>query len=1199
MGEEPSMSWTPNEPIPDQRSQDSPAIAEFGGLLHLVHLGESANDLWHSWYDGAAWRPNERIIDQQSKSASALAAHGGRLHLVHLGDSENQLWHSTWDGQRWSTNSKIAGEKAHSPVSMVEFGGLLHMVHNGDSSNRLYHLTWDGQSWTQLMQIPGQLSKGAPAVAVFGGLLHLVHQGDSENQLWHSTFDGATWTPNLKIADQLSKSSPSLAVANGLLQLIHLGDTSNSIWHSTFDGTTWAPNVPIPHQLAEEAPALAAYGGRLHMVHTGDSEDTLWHSSSDGVLVNRPTRRVVIVDIDGLRWDSFYRHLKRVRAAGASTETTYRFQLQPGASNDTVLGDGDLDLHSALAELCFGPDNGMVDVRLALSSYPSFTFPTHATMYTGTWPRRHGICGHKFVIRDAPPEWDRHQWDALPRAVSLQGYCTDAEGSWGAFWDHVWGGFDQVSEDDCRNRNRGLNSDLRVDTLFHRVEDAGKRSTAVHAFYHGARKPWEHYGKDQWWHYDSVELRSVKDICSDEDLDQLEVADHGTFAKAEVAVSYMPSTVSVVPPDQNYARSVGLAFTRRDGVAARGWSVQGEPHPDGPPDLMALYMASVDESSHKAGPRQQDTYLAWFDHRLARFVSVLRAADPDVFANTIFAFVADHGHRAITNPPSTPNLSSDNVLLVREELMKIRFGEAETGRFRQLAQAAHLSLSAVYADVLGGQVLAWAEAMNLYIYLRAGSELDTVEVARRLLSIPMNTEPYGALLLIEGRYRFLARGETQPVRLNSPAARRVVVPRLDPPPASTDDIEAVSLDDGSDLRDERELREQLNSPAIFDLLGITRRVAGFGATEHQSMPDIVLLAPEGRSFTSSPSTHGSFAYPTSRIPMVFCGPGIPAGRHTLETADLIDFAPTVLSLLGVSAEGMEGRALVDHEGRPSLVGASASAHGHSDDSDPAGPDTGWVNAAPPPPSPRTVREKQPTPSARVTARPARIRPATRAELHAGLPTYVAARLVQRRRNTEGSEAGAAGATNPSIRRLSVEKTLWARLDHAQVLAAPEARLWIAGTSAASAPRARTELGRHRELDLTEHGSVELGSSDSRGTILVPHELLVLPVEVSLPLLPTWLRAMVGTLRRHSRLGLESSEHGSSVLLSAEDFISLVAGLDRQLDPDPDPEPRPPIFEIARASAAHPGAIEATARLRELLSADRVTRFTLADGGVLA
>ena len=163
------------------------------------------------------------------------------------------------------------------------------------------------------------------------------------------------------------------------------------------------------------------------------------------------------------------------------------------------------------------------------------------------------------------------------------------------------------------------------------------------------------------------------------------------------------------------------------------------------------------------------------------------------------------------------------------------------------------------------------------------------------------------------------------------------------------------------------------------------------------MPDIILLAPEGRSFTSSPSTHGqSFAYPTSRIPMVFCGPGMPAGRQTLDTAGLVDFAPTVLSLLGVSSEGMEGRALVDHEGRAPSVILRSGALDHSDDTDAAEPATASDIVAPAPPASRTVREKRPVPAARVTARPARIRPATEAELQASLPTYVAARLVKAR-----------------------------------------------------------------------------------------------------------------------------------------------------------------------------------------------------------
>ena len=129
-----------------------------------------------------------------------------------------------------------------------------------------------------------------------------------------------------------------------------------------------------------------------------------------------------------------------------------------------------------------------------------------------------------------------------------------------------------------------------------------------------------------------------------------------------------------------------------DGVAASGWSIQGEPHPDGPPDLMALYMASVDECSHRSGPRQQETYMAWFDHRLARFVSVLRAADPDVFANTIFAFVADHGHRAITSALDAGPVLGQRAAGPRgTDAHPLRQGR--DGAHPHIAQANHLSLS--------------------------------------------------------------------------------------------------------------------------------------------------------------------------------------------------------------------------------------------------------------------------------------------------------------------------------------------------------------------------------------------------------------------------------------------------------------------------------------------------------------------------
>jgi hypothetical protein len=85
------MPWTTNVRIPDQASKAAPALAEFAGGLHMVHLGDESNSLWHSVYDGTEWSPNRRIPDQASKRTPALAESGGRLHMVHLGDEQHPL----------------------------------------------------------------------------------------------------------------------------------------------------------------------------------------------------------------------------------------------------------------------------------------------------------------------------------------------------------------------------------------------------------------------------------------------------------------------------------------------------------------------------------------------------------------------------------------------------------------------------------------------------------------------------------------------------------------------------------------------------------------------------------------------------------------------------------------------------------------------------------------------------------------------------------------------------------------------------------------------------------------------------------------------------------------------------------------------------------------------------------------------------
>jgi hypothetical protein len=280
------MPWSPNVAIADQLSKATPALASFDGALHMVHLGDSSNKIWHSVFDGASWSPNVAIPDQLSKAAPALASFDGGLHMVHLGDSSNKIWHSVFDGASWSPNVAIPDQLSKAAPALATHERRLHMVHLGDSSNNIWHSLFDGASWSPNVAIPDRLSKAAPAIASYNGRLRLVHLGDSSNRIWSSEFDGSQWSID-QGTKQFSKVSPALAdyvdtCGHANLHMLHGGDQSNRIWQSEHP-VAWGRNRFIAGQLSKAAVALCAFDARLHVVHLGDSTNRLWHSSYDGL----------------------------------------------------------------------------------------------------------------------------------------------------------------------------------------------------------------------------------------------------------------------------------------------------------------------------------------------------------------------------------------------------------------------------------------------------------------------------------------------------------------------------------------------------------------------------------------------------------------------------------------------------------------------------------------------------------------------------------------------------------------------------------------------------------------------------------------------------------------------------------------------------------------------------------------------------
>ena len=291
-----TRGWTDNIAIADQSSKATPAMAMFDGKLHMVHLGNSSNNIWHTTYDEdtSTWTPNVKISSQSSKASPSLAVFDGKLHMVHLGNSSNNIWHTTHEAGSalgdWAPNIKISDQSSKAPPSLAVFDGKLHMVHLGNTSNNIWHTTYEAGSplgeWAPNAKIPDQTSKAPPSLAVFDGKLQMVHLGNSSNNIWHTTYEAgsalADWAPNAKIPGQTSKAPPSLAEFDGKLHMVHLGNTSNNIWHTNFEADSplgdWVPNVKIPGQTSKVSPSLAVFNGRLHMLHLGNTSNKIWHS---------------------------------------------------------------------------------------------------------------------------------------------------------------------------------------------------------------------------------------------------------------------------------------------------------------------------------------------------------------------------------------------------------------------------------------------------------------------------------------------------------------------------------------------------------------------------------------------------------------------------------------------------------------------------------------------------------------------------------------------------------------------------------------------------------------------------------------------------------------------------------------------------------------------------------------------------------
>jgi len=278
--------WSSPVEIPNQTSKTSPSLAVYNGRLHMLHLGETSNEIWHSIYDGAAWSPNQRI-GAQSAGAVAFAEGGLAVFLdqYQQGDGSYPILYSRYL-PGWTPPSRLPA-----PGSPYGFTGIFPPALTLTPSGWLmvnvaavdltlvygyYAASGQGVQAITIGATPQQGSHASPALAQNGSVTYMAHIGLSSNDIWYSK--GVVKVDDMRVPNQTSKAAPALAFYGGVLHMVHLGNSSNNIWHSTHSDVGWTPDVQIPNQSSAAPPALAAHTDGLHMVYRGESSKRLYHS---------------------------------------------------------------------------------------------------------------------------------------------------------------------------------------------------------------------------------------------------------------------------------------------------------------------------------------------------------------------------------------------------------------------------------------------------------------------------------------------------------------------------------------------------------------------------------------------------------------------------------------------------------------------------------------------------------------------------------------------------------------------------------------------------------------------------------------------------------------------------------------------------------------------------------------------------------
>ena len=349
---------------------------------------------------------------------------------------------------------------------------------------------------------------------------------------------------------------------------------------------------------------------------TNFAQRTYFTSSPNGALQDDSLvigrRRVIIVDIDGLRRDAFYDLLAR---------TPWIIPNMAGIVLGRSEASGSLLGQIPTAPVFTGPNDmnnrGVVDFQQSFQAIgvdkgftvlPSYTFACQASIFTGVQPRRHGILGNEWFDRFGEFEG----YDDFRRGYSRGGVTALNHVSRVYEWGSVAPGPSAPGSGPCTlvlyniaNSPSafgygGLASvDLKQPTIYDALASGGARSLISFNMYTSQRL---------------YHRQPLIDWVRPTDTNACEYIEDPTGLK------YDRSMVDQTIAELGRIRSAGRRF----------------------PEIMTVYFAGHDHQMHELGNDQKGSLRTVTDPQFGRLVNWMSNwVNP---RNILWAFITDHGH---------------------------------------------------------------------------------------------------------------------------------------------------------------------------------------------------------------------------------------------------------------------------------------------------------------------------------------------------------------------------------------------------------------------------------------------------------------------------------------------------------------------------------------------------------------------------